>query len=104
MAARGVDAGRDRGPQIAADHDHLAADARPGQDELADHHGGKEIKRLDRNAGDAPLEDLQPLPAGIDALPAGRERRSADQQREGGDADEKRIGADIADQRALHAL
>ena len=65
-------------------------------------HGRKKIQRLDRDAGDAALEHLQAFAARIDALPAGRECGAADQQREAGNADQDRIGAEIADQHALH--
>ncbi len=99
--ACGVDAGGDRGARIAADHHHVAADPRPRQDELPDHHRGEEIQRLDRDAGEPALEHLQALAARIDALAAGRQRRAADQQRQAGDADQDRIGADVADQEAL---
>src|SRR5262249_9294360 len=84
--------------EVAADHSHLAANPRVGQNDLADDHGCEEVQRLDRYTGDATFEHLQAFARGIDALAAGDQRRATDQQRKPGDADQDWIGADRTDQ------
>ena len=89
--AGGAHPGSGRGAHIAADHHHDAADPRPRQDQLPDNDGGEEEQRHGRNAGHAPLEHVSAVAAGINALPACRERRATDQQRQSGDTDKDRI-------------